>query len=94
LSLTTFYFTFWSTLFHAHVGKEEWTLFEVDESELDEEFYQATLEEDGEETEESRAMESVFRNKHRKWERNQNKIHQYLVEACSNTKALRLQAIE
>ena len=87
-------FTFWSTLFQAHVGKEQWNLFEEDEPILDEEFYQATLDEDGEETDESRAMEKVFNSKHKKWLRNQNRIHQYLVEACSNTKALRLQTIE
>ena len=87
-------FTFWSTLFQAYVGKAEWALFEEPEPELDENAYQQTLDEDGEQTEQSQAMEKAFKNQFKKWEKNQNKIHQYLVEACSNTKALRLQTIE
>ena len=87
-------FTFWSTLFQAHVGKAEWSLFETPEPEVNADDYADTLDENGERTDETRILLKLVEKDHYKWEKNQNKIHQQLVESCSDTKSLRLQTIE
>jgi hypothetical protein len=88
------HFTFWSTLCQAHVGKTDWALFEDPVPELDDDAYRATFDVDDNETAESRAILKAFHREYAKYEKNQNKVHQLLVEACSETKALRLMTIE
>ena len=90
-------FTFWFTLFQAHVGRAEWSLFETPEPEpevVDGEEYDRTLDEEGERTDDTRLLLRAVEKDHIKWEKNQNKIHQQLVESCSDTKSLRLQTME
>ncbi len=49
-------FTFWATLFQAHMGKAEWSLFETPEPEVDGNDYEQTFDENSDRTDDTRIL--------------------------------------
>jgi hypothetical protein len=90
-------FTAWEMQFQAHVGFAEWKLFQKVEPVVDEAHLATLLEggvAGGNETHASRSYEKEIRHKLRKWNENNDKIRQSLVEALCENHQTKLMALE
>jgi hypothetical protein len=74
----------WLTKFKVYVGKKLWTYLDKKEPEIDAEYWLTITGEDGQETPESEAYLKSIQKRQKKWKNNKDKLHQYLMHACSD----------
>ena len=87
-------FASWSMMFQAHVGFEEWELFNKEEPQVHEDTLLDLLAANGDDTEASLRYEKKIRVEQKKWKRNSDQIRQQLVEALCENKQTKLMALE
>jgi hypothetical protein len=75
----------WLTKFKNHVGKKLFTYLDKPKPELDNSLRSSLLAPDGEPTAETRAYDKLIRQRVKKWKNKKDKLHQYLMNACSDT---------
>lgn len=74
----------WLTKFKVYVGKRLFSYLEKPEPEIDEALLLTLLAADGSETAETRAYRKIIRGRVSKWKKRKDKLHQYLMSACSD----------
>jgi hypothetical protein len=75
----------WLTKFKNHVGKKLFTYLDKPKPELDNSLWVSLLAPDGEQTAETHAYNKLIRQRVKKWKTKKDKLHQYLMNACSDT---------
>ena len=74
----------WLTKFKVYVGKSLFAYLEKPEPEIDDALLLTLLAADGSETAETRAYRKIIRLRVKKWKKRKDKLHQYLMSACSD----------
>ena len=74
----------WLTKFKVYVGKSLFAYLEKPEPEIDDALLLTLLAADGSETAETRAYRNIIRLRVKKWKKRKDKLHQYLMSACSD----------
>ena len=73
----------WLTKFKVYVGKKLWSYLDKDEPEIDPDYWLSITGENGEESPESEAYLNRIHKRQKKWKNKRDKLHQYLMQACS-----------
>ena len=74
----------WLTKFKVYVGKRLFSYLEKPKPETDIALMQTLVAANGDETAESRAYKKIIRERVKKWKNRKDKLHQYLMNACSD----------
>ena len=74
----------WLTKFKVYVGKKLFGYLEKPKPVVDEDILLQLLDADGNETAETRAYRKLIRSRVKEWKTKKDKLHQYLMNACSD----------
>ena len=74
----------WLTKFKNHVGKKLFSYLGKAKPERDETLWQSLLDADGHRTIENATYKDLIRKRVKKWKMQKNKLHQHLMNACSD----------